>query len=111
MHDAPKRVVGFVTFSFKLLSFVQVKRQFQLDKVRLTGIANALIEQMQSGLTKGSDSSMKMLPSHLTAQATGAEVGKFLALDLGGTNFRVLKVREPMHMLGLCVHRSGGSHG
>jgi hexokinase len=71
---------------------VQVKNQFLMDKTRLLEISSSLIGQMQSGLCKDSDSSLKMLPSHLTASATGAEVGEFLALDLGGTNFRVLKV-------------------
>eukprot|EP00735_Rhodelphis_limneticus_P000804 TRINITY_DN11333_c0_g1::TRINITY_DN11333_c0_g1_i1::g.26476::m.26476 TRINITY_DN11333_c0_g1::TRINITY_DN11333_c0_g1_i1::g.26476 ORF type:complete len:476 (+),score=54.11,sp/P83776/HXKB_CANAL/37.63/9e-100,Hexokinase_1/PF00349.16/3.2e-67,Hexokinase_2/PF03727.11/2.3e-65 TRINITY_DN11333_c0_g1_i1:160-1428(+) len=37
-------------------------------------------------------SSMKMIPSFVQSRPTGAESGTFLALDLGGSNFRVLKL-------------------
>jgi hexokinase len=33
-----------------------------------------------------------MLPSYVRAVPNGTERGKFLALDLGGTNFRVLLI-------------------
>ncbi|KAI8607064.1 hexokinase-domain-containing protein [Chytriomyces sp. MP71] len=33
-----------------------------------------------------------MLPTHVTKRPTGAETGSYLALDLGGTNFRVCEV-------------------
>ncbi len=33
-------------------------------------------------------SSLKMLPSYVTHLPTGREVGKFYAVDLGGTNLR-----------------------
>ncbi|KAL0593223.1 Hexokinase-2 [Plecturocebus cupreus] len=36
---------------------------------------------------------MKMLPTYVCATPDGTEKGDFLALDLGGTNFRVLLVR------------------
>ncbi len=34
-----------------------------------------------------------MIPSFVCALPNGAELGTYYALDLGGTNFRVLKVR------------------
>lgn len=34
-----------------------------------------------------------MLPSFVRAVPNGTEVGNFLALDLGGTNFRVLLIK------------------
>ena len=34
-----------------------------------------------------------MLPSYVRAVPNGTEKGDFLALDLGGTNFRVLLIR------------------
>lgn len=34
-----------------------------------------------------------MLPSYVRAVPNGTEVGNFLALDLGGTNFRVLLIK------------------
>ena len=44
-----------------------------------------------SGLS-GADSSVKCFPTYVTRLPTGNEQGRFLALDLGGTNFRVLLV-------------------
>ncbi|VDN00277.1 unnamed protein product [Thelazia callipaeda] len=38
-------------------------------------------------------SSLKMLPSFIRAVPNGTERGDFLALDLGGTNFRVLLIK------------------
>jgi len=46
--------------------------------------------EMQKGLA-GSDSSLKMIPSFVD-RPTGTETGRFIALDLGGTHFRVLIV-------------------
>ncbi len=46
--------------------------------------------EMQKGLS-GFESSLKMIPS-FTDKAKGTEKGKFIALDLGGTNFRVIAV-------------------
>ena len=37
-------------------------------------------------------SSVKCYPTFVSQLPTGEETGRFLALDLGGTNFRVLKV-------------------
>ncbi|MCF7790359.1 MAG: hypothetical protein K9M56_00030 [Victivallales bacterium] len=46
--------------------------------------------EMQKGLS-GYESSLKMIPSFVD-RPEGSERGKFIALDLGGTNFRVLAV-------------------
>jgi len=48
-------------------------------------------EEMRRGLD-GQTSSLRMLPSYV-GRPTGREEGQFLALDLGGTNLRVLAVR------------------
>jgi hypothetical protein len=40
----------------------------------------------------GAPSSMRMLPTYVNSRVTGAEKGDFYALDLGGTNFRVLRL-------------------
>ena len=47
--------------------------------------------EMYRGL-QGEPSSLKMLPAFIDCP-TGKEQGRFIALDLGGTNFRVLRVR------------------
>jgi hexokinase len=51
-----------------------------------------MISEMDAGLASAGTSSLLMIPTHLTTAPTGRETGSFLALDLGGTNFRVLKV-------------------
>lgn len=38
------------------------------------------------------ESPIKMLPTYVRAIPDGTEIGDFLALDLGGTNFRVLLI-------------------
>ena len=50
--------------------------------------------EMDKGLNKETNPSakIKMIPSYVTALPDGTERGNFLALDLGGTNFRVLHV-------------------
>lgn len=37
-------------------------------------------------------SSVKCFPTYVSELPTGKEEGKFLALDLGGTNFRVVVI-------------------
>ncbi len=41
---------------------------------------------------KSSKSSLKMLLTHVHHLPTGREKGSFLAIDLGGSNFRVLRL-------------------
>ncbi|XP_062463571.1 hexokinase-3 [Pezoporus occidentalis] len=52
-------------------------------------------QEMDLGLGKETNarSSVRMLPTYVRATPDGTERGEFLALDLGGTNFRVLVVR------------------
>ena len=49
---------------------------------------------MEVGLTEAG-STMKMIPSFVDRRPNGLEQGSFLALDLGGTNFRVVQVGAP----------------
>ncbi len=51
-----------------------------------------MLSEMDAGLASAGTSSLLMIPTHLTTVPTGRETGSFLAVDLGGTNFRVLKV-------------------
>ena len=55
----------------------------------------ALMEGFRGAMTRGlaaQESDLKMLPSFVTVLPTGKEAGTVYALDLGGTNFRVLRV-------------------
>ncbi|KAG6388520.1 hypothetical protein SASPL_149948 [Salvia splendens] len=59
---------------------------------RLKQIADALNVEMHAGLASEGGSKIKMLISYVDNLPTGDEEGTFYALDLGGTNFRVLRV-------------------
>lgn len=65
---------------------------FQLSLEQLTAVQAQMREAMIRGL-QGESSSLRMLPTYVRATPDGSERGDFLALDLGGTNFRVLLVR------------------
>ncbi len=56
-------------------------------------IRSFVAKEMDAGLA-GRKSSIAMLPAYCDA-ASGREQGRYLALDLGGTNFRVMLVELP----------------
>ncbi|KAI6199294.1 hypothetical protein M3Y96_00611700 [Aphelenchoides besseyi] len=59
----------------------------------------SIMQKLDAGIEEGLDpqtapkAAVKMLPSYVRAIPNGSERGDFLALDLGGTNFRVLLIR------------------
>ncbi|KAM3347364.1 hypothetical protein ACQJBY_021366 [Aegilops geniculata] len=59
----------------------------------LRDVAAAMADEMCAGLEKEGGSRVKMLLSYVDKLPTGREEGLFYGLDLGGTNFRVLKVQ------------------
>ncbi|XP_058402506.1 hexokinase-3 isoform X5 [Diceros bicornis minor] len=73
---------------------------FRLNREQLAAVQAQMREAMTKGL-RGEASSLRMLPTYVRATPDGSalpglcptERGDFLALDLGGTNFRVLLVR------------------
>ncbi|XP_020018382.1 hexokinase-3 isoform X2 [Castor canadensis] len=65
---------------------------FLLSRDQLIAVQAQMREAMAKGL-RGEASSLRMLPTYVRATPDGSERGDFLALDLGGTNFRVLLVR------------------
>ncbi|KAL6615968.1 hypothetical protein ACP70R_038238 [Stipagrostis hirtigluma subsp. patula] len=62
---------------------------------RLRQVADAMAEEMRAGLASDSEdgSVLKMLVTYVDSLPSGDEKGLFYALDLGGTNFRVLQVQ------------------
>uniref|UniRef100_A0A8C6IJY2 Hexokinase-2 n=1 Tax=Mus spicilegus TaxID=10103 RepID=A0A8C6IJY2_MUSSI len=68
---------------------------FRLSKQALMEVKKKLRSEMEMGLRKETNSraTVKMLPSYVRSIPDGTEHGDFLALDLGGTNFRVLLVK------------------
>ncbi|KAJ7973780.1 Phosphotransferase [Quillaja saponaria] len=60
---------------------------------KLRQVADAMTVEMHAGLASEGGSKLKMLISYVDNLPTGDENGLFYALDLGGTNFRVLRVQ------------------
>ena len=67
-----------------------VERSFDLSASDMRRIMRNFRSEMERGLA-GRKSSLKMIPSYVRRPA-GDEKGSFIALDLGGTNFRILEV-------------------
>ncbi|KAM0859659.1 hypothetical protein ACQ4PT_047038 [Festuca glaucescens] len=59
---------------------------------QLDGVTAAM-EEMKTGLPEEGGSKIKMIVSYIDNLPNGSEEGLFYALDLGGTNFRVLRVQ------------------
>ncbi|XP_035288556.1 hexokinase-2-like isoform X1 [Anguilla anguilla] len=68
---------------------------FHLSEQTLRDVSARLHKDLIRGLGKHShhNAPVKMLPTFVRATPDGTEKGDYLALDLGGTNFRVLHVR------------------
>jgi len=67
-----------------------ITRNFTLPVEGMQSIVKRFHSEMENGLA-GKPGSLKMLPAHVDV-TTGKETGRYLALDLGGTNFRVLQL-------------------
>jgi len=78
----------------KLLKIEDIETQLYLSDNALEIIVEKMLYEMGRGLGKETnpDATVKMLPSFVTKLPDGTEEGSYLALDLGGTNFRVLLV-------------------
>ncbi|KAJ3673274.1 hypothetical protein LUZ60_006648 [Juncus effusus] len=74
-----------------LLTQIEAKCALPIDK--LGEVAEAMTVEMHAGLASEGGSKLKMLLSYVDKLPTGDEKGLFYALDLGGTNFRVLRLQ------------------
>jgi len=72
-----------------------IERNFNLSEDDCRTVMQRMTLEMSKGLGKETNekAKVKMIPSFVTALPDGTERGNFLALDLGGTNFRVLHVQ------------------
>ncbi|XP_039632726.1 hexokinase-2-like [Perca fluviatilis] len=73
----------------------QYLKPFQLSKEKLKEVSARLYKDMLLGLERDPpyDAAVKMLPTFVRATPDRTDRGDFLALDLGGTNLRVIHVR------------------
>lgn len=70
----------------------EVASLFRLPDGYLQKAVDAYIVQAANGLEKNCESNMPMIPSYVSHVPTGQEKGTLIALDLGGTNFRVCSI-------------------
>ncbi|NWY06947.1 HXK1 protein, partial [Nothoprocta ornata] len=68
---------------------------FRLSPHALQQVKGKMRRELERGLRRDMQgtATVKMLPTYVCGTPDGTERGKFLALDLGGTNFRVLLVK------------------
>ncbi|XP_030592992.1 hexokinase-2 isoform X2 [Archocentrus centrarchus] len=99
-QDGSGKGAAMVTAVAFRLANQNVERQRILDTLRLSReqlleVKRRLNEEMTRGLSKQTheQASIKMLPTYVRSTPDGTERGNFLALDLGGSSFRVLLVR------------------
>uniref|UniRef100_A0A673B076 Hexokinase-2 n=1 Tax=Sphaeramia orbicularis TaxID=375764 RepID=A0A673B076_9TELE len=73
----------------------QTLAEFRLSKAQLLEVKKRMRIEIERGLKKDThqEATVKMLPTFVRSTPDGTENGDFLALDLGGTNFRVLLVK------------------
>ncbi|KAJ3167875.1 hexokinase A [Geranomyces variabilis] len=69
----------------------RLEREFTISTSMLHNMVKAFIRDMERGL-KRDNAVMKMIPSYVIRRPSGDESGTYLALDLGGSNFRVCEV-------------------
>ena len=72
--------------------FQNMIHEFTLDQQALRDIAANFRYDVARGIDKSGESSLRMLKSYV-GLPTGGEKGEYLALDFGGTNVRVLRIR------------------
>jgi hexokinase len=69
----------------------QLSKELTIMPDRLKKICQRFMSEMRKGLDRDHQT-VAMIPSFVEGRLTGQEKGDFLALDLGGTNLRVVLV-------------------
>lgn len=71
-----------------------IDSDFTLDRAKLRDVMIKFENEIKKGLKKSTHSSseVRCFVTYVQNLPTGKEMGKFLSLDLGGTNFRVLLI-------------------
>lgn len=72
-------------------AIASLRAEFDLPKERLQRLIADFVHEMHRGLRGEPGASIKMIPSFVTALPTGAEAGSFWAIDMGGSNLRVME--------------------
>ncbi|KAG5978958.1 hypothetical protein E4U55_005709 [Claviceps digitariae] len=69
----------------------RVVSQFEFSDAHLNQHVEEFLAQMKEGLEKDG-TSLSQIPTYVTGVPNGTEKGLYLAVDLGGTNFRVCSI-------------------
>lgn len=93
----PKQSNNMFLIEREIHNFKQIREECQelvLSNDTLKTFMEAFESQIQKGLKKSThdEAEIKCFVTYVQSLPTGNETGKFLALDLGGTNFRVLVI-------------------
>ena len=72
-------------------TLASIRHDFSLDRDRLVAVIDSFLGEMKRGLGSHS-SSIKMIPSYVNALPAGTETGSVWAIDMGGSNLRVVEV-------------------
>ncbi|XP_023332416.1 hexokinase type 2 isoform X3 [Eurytemora carolleeae] len=78
----------------RIIELKKLMQEFHLTDEQLKHIEKRMIMEINWGLAKASNetSNIKSYITYVTQLPTGREHGRFLALDLGGTNFRAILI-------------------
>jgi glucose-6-phosphate 1-dehydrogenase len=69
-----------------------LRSEFSLSTDRLVTLTTAFLADMRAGLAGDPSATIKMIPAYVTAVPSGAETGRAWALDMGGSNVRIVEV-------------------
>lgn len=72
-------------------AFENTKKELTITPEKLTEITDHFVNELNKGLSK-TGGNIPMIPSWVLDFPTGEETGEYLAIDLGGTNLRVVRV-------------------
>ncbi|QSL66539.1 hypothetical protein MERGE_000919 [Pneumocystis wakefieldiae] len=75
----------------EILKEINELEMFVINKEKLIDIVDKFAQQLEKGLSK-QGGTIPMFPTWVLGYANGNEQGIYLALDIGGTNFRLCKV-------------------
>lgn len=70
----------------------RVSAEFELSDADVNKIVAEFIVEMNEGLQKNA-TTLSQIPTYVTGVPNGTEKGLYLAVDLGGTNFRVCSIQ------------------
>ncbi|KAF2712531.1 hypothetical protein K504DRAFT_464619 [Pleomassaria siparia CBS 279.74] len=70
----------------------RVAAEFEFDKDHVQKAVKEFLREMDEGLQK-EGTELSQIPTYVTAVPNGTEKGLYMAVDLGGTNFRVCSIQ------------------